>query len=261
MQFKYLAIPFISSLLFSACTLPFINQSLQSPESTVNQNASPDCNYDKSICQYMAAQAAAFQSGLTMTSVVTTTDKSTHKTISQMDGQGNIRTTSYKGNQEIADMIVVDKITYLKDNTDNSWLKMDITPDNQESTTTPESTDMLAELKQQLNPQNPQMVFTKLGEEACGQYTCEIYEYFLQPSDTTKAKIWIDTDKHLLRQMEMTTESGVNVITYDYSPVSISTPSPVKEFSLPQTNPFDGKTPSQQDIDKMLQQLPQPDQE
>ena len=45
-------------------------------------------------------------------------------------------------------------------------------------------------------------------------------------------------------------------MTYAYTNVAISEPSPVKEFSMPQM-PTNGQMPSQDDIQKMMEQAEQ----
>lgn len=254
MNSKHLIIPAISSLLLSACTIPFINQASNNADSAKGSVEQSDtlknCKYDQSICAYMVAQMNAFQSGLTMTSEVTDAQKTIHtKTVTKMDGQGNMQSTSYKGDKAVNDMIVVNKMMYLKDYADGQWLKMTSSEDESEAASNPfnipQSVD---ELKNQLNADDMQVVYNKVGEESCGQYTCEIYESFEQANQISKSKMWIDTTMHLARKTQTTLPDGsITTLTYEYGPVSISEPSPVKELSMP----------SQPDIQNLMQQLPQ----
>jgi outer membrane lipoprotein-sorting protein len=262
MKFSFVLIPVASALLLSACTIPFLSKGVEQVTKTAEQKAAEqeilkNCTYDKSICQYMAAQMGVFDKGLTMTSKMVFAGSNqgmATETITKMDGQGNMQSTSMKDGEETSNMIVFNKATYIKDYEDGAWLKM--TSDTEDESSPVDISESIESIKDQFNVDDMQMVYTKLGEEACGTFMCEIYEMYEQGNELGKTKIWIDTKEHLMRKMEMTmTDGSVNTVTYEYGAVSISEPSPVKEFQVPSFGTGDeGDMPSQADIQKMMQE-------
>jgi outer membrane lipoprotein-sorting protein len=106
------------------------------------------------------------------------------------------------------------------------------------------------------------MIYTKISQEACGAMapglTCDVYEMYEKDNEEGKTKTWIDTSKHLSRKMEMGLQDNVvNTIIYTYGPVTITEPSPVKEFTMPTLPDGAGEgIPSQADLEKMMKELP-----
>lgn len=264
MKHRYLFIPIFSAVLLSACTIPFLGKSAEEAAMTAEQKAAQaeilkNCTYDKSICQYMAAQMNVFNKGMTMTSTMVFAGAAQGKkteTITKMDGAGNMESISFENGKETSSMIVLDKATYIKDYNDGTWMKM--TSDNDGESSAYDVTESIEAIKNQFKVEDMQMVYTKIGEEACGKLTCEIFEMYEQGNEMGKTKIWIDTKEHLMRKMEMTMKDGsVSTTTYEYGAVSITEPSPVKEFEIPTYNMGGaGQMPSQAEIEKMMEQMP-----
>jgi outer membrane lipoprotein-sorting protein len=267
MNLKFALIPAASALLLSACTLPFIGKTTENLAQTTEQKAAEqeilnNCKYDQEICRYLVAQMRALDSGLTMTSVTTGTNPS--QSVTLMDGQGNMSSTSTLNGKETSAMIIFNNATYIKDYDDNTWMKM-----NSENSEDPKSENnnifdlpkSLEDLQEEFDADTITTTYVKLGQEACGDMapglTCDIYEMSNSRGAASTSKVWIDTKDHLLRKMEFAmTDGGVNTIIYTYEPVSISEPAPVKEFKLPSYDMGQGEMPSQEDIKEMMENLP-----
>lgn len=256
MKSYLILIPVVSAILLGGCSLPFVSQTVEQTKQAVEQKAAEtailaNCKYDQAICQYMAAQVKAFSSGMTLTSTTTNkakTSSAASQSVSHMDGQGNMQIISTENGKETGNMIVLNKVTYFKDYEANQWFKMTSADDQTSSASNPES--FIENLKENLNSEEITTTYTKLGQEPCGdmapKLTCDIY----QVSDTGEvdftSKVWIDTTEHLTRKMEMDlSDGGVNTTTYTYGPVTITEPSPVKEFTTPEL-----------DLQKMMENLP-----
>jgi hypothetical protein len=268
MKTKLLMIPVISSLLLGACTIPFVSQTVEKVTQTAEQKAAEqellkNCTYDKEICQYMVAQMRAYESGFTMNSTTAIRGKTDieDESITKMDGKGNMSTVSMKDGKETSAMVVFNNATYFKDYGEDTWMKMSSQDTNSEDNLL-DIPNTIEEIQQSFEEETLTTVYNKLGQEPCGSMapglTCDIYEMYEQDSDDFKTKLWIDTKEHLSRKMESNfTGNGTNTIVFTYGPVTITEPSPVREFELPSYNMGSGpQMPSQEEIQKMMQDLP-----
>lgn len=260
-------VPLLMAVTLGGCSLPFVGKTAEQVKQTAEEKVAQqeilaNCKYDKAICEYMAAQISVFQSGLTMTSSMTTKGKvSTEETVTKMDGKGNMESVSTKDGKETSAMIAMDKVTYIKDYEDGKWLKMTASEDSKDDASLFDVATTVEEMKETIESTDIQMVYTKVGQEACGSMavglTCDIYEMYEQANEDGKTKMWIDTSKHLSRKMEMALPNGVtNTIVYTYGAVTITTPSPVKEFTMPTLPDGAAGMPSQADLEKMMKDLP-----
>lgn len=259
-------VPLLMAVALGGCSIPFLSKSVEQVKQTAEEKVAQqeilkNCKYDKAICEYMAAQVSVFSSGLTMTSSTATNGKAaTDESITKMDGNGNMDSVSMDNGKETSHMIVMNKTTYMKNYDDGVWLKM-TSSDNAEEKPLIDIPTTAEEMKKTMEADEIKMIYTKVGQEACGSMapglTCDIYEMYEQGHEDSKTKMWIDTSKHLSRKMEMGLSNGViNTIVYAYGPVTITEPSPVKEFEMPKYNTGNGQMPSEADIEKMMKELP-----
>lgn len=263
MKIKFLILP-LASLLFSACTVPFLSKTAEQVQDNVEQKAAEqeiltNCQYDNEICQYLVAQMRAYESGFTMTSDMT--GKNPSQSVTFMDGQGNMSSTSTLDGKETSAMIVFNQATYIKDYDDNTWMKMTNDDTGEESSSPVDIPNSIDDIKESFDTDAITTTYTKLGQEPCGDMapglTCDIYEMADTDEASFTSKIWIDTKQHLSRKMEFAlTDGGINTIVYTYDPVTITEPTPVKEFKLPDFSTGEGEIPSQDEINKMMEDIP-----
>ncbi len=257
-----LILPVVLAVFLGGCSLPFIgsktDNSLTAEEKQAQQEILANCPYDEAICQYMAAQMGAYKHGLTLTTT-STYDGETVTSKTMMDGSGNIHSISTTGEKESSEMILLNGATYIKDLTDGSWMKMPADPENNDSESFSVS-NMMDEMKAELESDEYKMVFTKVGEESCGEMaptlTCGVYTMMEAADSSYSTKMWIDTKEHLARKMETSMgDDSTSTIYYSYESVTITEPSPVKEFSMPSFDTGSGM-PSQEDIEGMMENYP-----
>jgi len=266
MKVKHLILPAVLALTLGGCSLPSASKTVDQVKQSVEEKAATqeilkNCKYDKPICQYMAAQIGVYNSGMTLTSTTMEKGKSANnESVTMIDGKGNIHNISTENGKEIADMIMFNNVTYIKDYTDGKWTKI-AAPEGKEEANPLNPANTIEALKKDFESEEIKTVYTKLGQEACGSMapglTCDIYEmYEPEFQEEGKIKMWIDTKEHLARKMEMALgEDSTNVVVYSYGAVTITEPSPVKEFTLPSFGGGSGM-PSQADLEKMMQDLP-----
>jgi hypothetical protein len=220
-----------------------------------------ECKYDADFCRYMAAQAAAMEQGMVITSssqiegVVATSEM-------RMDKDGNLSSDTYMGGKLQSSMVVFEDATYMKDAQDGSWYMI--------SSADPEQpTPAEFDVESNFEYDDEGMTITKIGQEACGELTCDKYEIVqVLPADEAAAEmenkhyLFIDTKEHLARKIEMIFAEGSSVMEYRYEAVTISKPSPIKEmpnFTMPAADEgaafdTDGEMPSEEEIEQMMLQ-------
>jgi len=256
----------IATIVLAGCSVPFLSKTAEkvtqvAEEKVAQQEILKNCKYDKAICEYMAAQMSVFQSGMTMTSTTTTKGKASGEvSVTSMDGKGNMQSVSTKDGKETSAIVLMDKISYIKDYEDGKWMKLNSGEEKSEKPLVDIPTTAEA-MKQAIESEEMKIVYSKVGQEACGSMapglTCDIYEMSERGQEEGKTKTWIDTSKHLSRKMEMNLSEGMlNTIVYAYGPVTIAVPSPVKEFTIPSFDVKGGQIPNQADLEKMMKDFP-----
>jgi uncharacterized membrane protein len=160
----------------------------------------------------------------------TTTDKDGKTTTMaiEADSKGNSSTTTSGTGTDSAAFVSLNGDTYIKDPTDNSWIKYPKSP-NTPAQTSP-TTDLKIDFKDEAaKPQDQQITYKKLGKEACGKDTCLKYQVVDPSQPGTTSYIWIGTKDYQLHQWSFTDKDGSkNVGTFTYASVNIQAPSPVK---------------------------------
>jgi hypothetical protein len=227
-----------------------------------------ECKYDADFCRYMAAQAKMMETGVVITS---TSQIEGVKATSEMrmDKKGNFSSDNYMGGELQASMVVFEDVTYMKDLRDGAWYTFTSTNPDQD---TQEEFDIKNTYEYDEN-----MTITKVGQEACGELTCDKYEIVQvlpsveaqaekMPADEGKYYLYIDTKEHLARKIEMTFAAGSSVMEYRYEAVNIAKPSPIKEmptFTMPAADEgadadgdagAAGEMPSQEEIEQMMRE-------
>lgn len=210
-----------------------------------------NCKYDKDICSYFVAQAKAMEKGVIINTVANLGEYGTSTSEMKMNGS-NMEVNSYKDGQLESSMISFDGVTYFKDVKDNSWYQVG---DAEGNFSDPK--ESLVEIQATYNEDNLDMQIKKVGNEACGNLSCDKYEIIdTMGEDDSLTHVWIDTKEHLARKMEFSFKGGSNVMEYKYEAVQISKPSPIKEmpmFDAPDSEEgANANMPSQAEIEQMM---------
>ena len=229
------------------------DSSSKTPEEVAVEQAQADCKYDKDICAYFAAQALAMQSGVTITSSSKIANYGLSRNEMKIDGAGNMEINTYKDGQLESSTIIFENTTYFKDK-DGMWYAVgEMFGQDQES-----FKKTLNEVKATYEEKNGEMQIKKIGEELCGNLTCDKYQTILSENgSTTTIDILVDREKHLARKMEFSFNEGVMTMEYGYEAVSISKPSPIKELpsldASSDSSASSGKMPSAEEIKAMME--------
>jgi len=233
-----------------------------SPEmKKAQQEIMANCKYDIDFCRYTANAASAMTSGYAMTSESTYNGKKTKMTL-KTDGKNNSSSTTFADGKEEGSFISLDKTTYMKNPGETVWTEFPPTKDEPAGTSTPNTFDFES-LKNQVNNAVKDdintLVVKKVGSEKCGNYTCSIFEMTEKSMDST-TKIWVDTTQFFARKMESTSKAaGLVTMTFDYVPVTITKPSPVKLMPAFDSSALQnsGANISADEIKNLMKNLPQ----
>ena len=233
-------VPVIGILLIVGAVVFFFMQKKSGPPVSpevkkAQQEILSQCKYDKDFCKYAANGMVAMGSGYTMTSESTYEGKKT-KMVMKSDGKENSESTTFTDGKEQGRFISLNKVTYMKGPGETVWTEFPATKDETGKQTT--NLFDFESLKKELGDVTKEVVDTltvkKIGTEKCGKLSCTLFEM----SDSkfgSHTKIWVDTKDYLARKMEMESETGISTMTFDYGPVTITAPSPVKKMPA-----FDG---------------------
>lgn len=202
-----------------------------SPEiKKAQQEMMAECKYDKDFCKYAANGMVAMGSGYTMTSESTYEGKKT-KMVMKSDGKENSESTTYTDGKEQGSFVSLNKVTYMKGPGETVWTEFPATKDETGKQTT--NVFDFESLKKELGDVTKEAADTltvkKVGTEKCGSLTCIIFE-MKDSQFGSNTKIWVDTKDYLARKMEMASDTGVSVMTFEYGPVTITAPAPVKKM-------------------------------
>lgn len=204
-----------------------------------------ECNKlysDKDLCKFAGNYNPTSSYKATFTD--TSKDGKTTNMTMETDTKGNSSTTTSENGKETGAFISLNGDTYMKDMTDNSWIKYPKSPDTPATTPT---TDMKIDFKNEASKTPEQQIsYKKLGKEACGNTTCFKYQVTDPSQPNTTSLIWFGTKDYQLHQWSFTDADGnKNVGTFNYVNVTIKAPTPVKDAAA---------TPSAADIENMLNQ-------
>lgn len=230
-----------------------------SPEvKKAQQEMMSNCKYDIDFCKYAANGIVAMAEGYTMTSESNYNGKKS-KMILKSDGKENSESTSYFEGKEQGSFISLNKITYMKGPGETIWTEFPPTKDEtgKQSPNLFDFESLKKELGNVSKEVEDTLVVKKMGRETCGKLQCIIFE-MKEASFGSQTKIWVDTKDYLARKMESTTKEGVSTMTFEYGPVIIIKPSPVKKMPTFDTNAIEsGAGINMEEIKKMMKETPQ----
>lgn len=220
-----------------------------------------NCKYDADFCKYAASGLTAMSGGYTMTSESTVGGKKT-KMIMKSDGKENSETTSFAEGKEESSFISLNKTTYMKEAGATVWTEF---PPMKEETGKP-STNLfdfealkkdLGTAKDNAKAVEETLVVKKVGSEKCGTRTCTVFEMTDKNMPDYTTKIWVDTSDYYARKMESLSKEGVSTMTFEYGPVTITKPSPVKKMPAFDSSAIQsGTNVDLGEIQKMMKDLP-----
>lgn len=231
-----------------------------SPEiKKAQQEMLANCKYDQDFCKYAANGIVAMSHGYTMTSESTYSGKKL-KMILKSDGKENSESVSYTDGKEEGSFISLNKTTYMKGLGETVWTEYPPAKDE-----TGKQTGSLLNfegLKKDLTDATKEAVDTlvvkKVGTETCGKLTCSVFEMTEKVSNLT-TKIWVDTKEYFARKMETSSKEGVSTTTFEYGPVTIIKPSPVKKLPAFDSTSLNntGVNVNSEEVKNLLKNIPQ----
>lgn len=248
-----------------AAIVYFFNRGQNSLETSMaGQNPSPtidnDCPFDQEFCAYTKAQVKALERGVVINTSTETPGYGFSTSQIKMDGAGNVSTDTYLEGELQSSMVIYAAQTYVKDLEDGTWYVISMDP-NQAVTSEDDSNipaDLSSDFRQSYD-QNTTMQANKVGTETCGELTCNKYQLVssTEMANPDQTFIWIDTDEHLARKMEVISENGSFIMNYSYEEVSIARPEPLKDMpalTFPSSSGEDGEgqMPSEEEIETMI---------
>lgn len=203
-----------------------------SPEiKKAQQEMMANCKYDQDFCKYAANGIVAMSGGYTMTSE-STYDGKKSKMVMKSDGKENSESVTYGDDgKEEGSFVSLNKTTYMKGPGETVWTEFPATKDETGKQTTNlfDFEGLKKELGDVAKDVQESLVVKKVGTEKCGKFTCTIFEMTDKVSNGT-TKIWVDTTSYYARKMEMQSKDGVSTMMFEYGPVTIQKPAPVKKM-------------------------------
>jgi len=182
------------------------------------------CNsqiHDETFCKFAGAFANAGAYKVSMTNQSKTGTMSV-ELASDTSGNGSMLVSS--NGKVTADVIKFNNATYVKDPSDNKWIKY-----SAGNTSAPQLTDLKQEFVKgnfDKNDKGQAISYKSAGTEACGSLQC--YKYQIIESNQT-GYLWFDNSSYLLRRISINASGSTSNMTVDYANVNISEPSPVKQ--------------------------------
>lgn len=216
-----------------------------SPAAEEAKSACDDALGDEEFCKF----AANFNSLGSYKATLTTSGPDGNSVLEmEVDASGNSSIVTKEGGKETSAMIYLDKVSYLKNSTDNSWIKYD-TGSATDQAPTDLSNDVNIDFDQSDIPEADQVKYNKIGEEDCGGSKCLKYEIVDPATPKSKQFVWFDTKDYQLRRWSSTEGGNTSDMVITYSEVKITAPSPVKEMNL------DG--PTEEELRQLQEQFSQ----
>lgn len=198
---------------------------------------------DKDLCKFASnydPNGASYKATFT-----STTDGKTSTFVIEADKSGNSSTVTKEGETETGAYISLNGDTYIKDPADGSWTKYPKSPDT--PTESKPTDDIAVDFKdEETKAPEKRITYKKIGKEACGNDTCFKYQIIDPEQPGVESFIWFDDNDYVMRKYS-TKEANGNYSegTFEYTSVTITAPSPVKEAPA---------APSAADIQQQIQQ-------
>lgn len=226
----------------------------------------PNCKYnDPDLCKFFNKMMTGdmFKNGFSGTS--TTTDKSGKKMVSRFESVGSDKThmmTSENG-KETFNFIKIGNASYMKDYSDGTWIKtvMEEPKTTEGKQTGGFSPEDMKNMFSKEKTAEDKTIFKKIGKEACGPYSCFKYQSINPDMADITQYIFFDDATYTMRKTQTVSKDGmVTEFEFDYNPVSITEPSPLKASPPAGTKvppigpPGTGTDMSQEELQKLMQQ-------
>lgn len=188
--------------------------------SDTSQTANVPCESDdKDLCKFFSSWKASTKYRLVSTA------PDGKKSTFEIDGNKNrISMAVEAGTYEV---ITIDKTTYTK--AGSTWYKQ--TAKSSGEDLTQDYKIDLEEPKDEGTDTKDQTTYKKIGKEACGNLTCFKYEVVNPATPDVKQYIWFDDNEYQLRRTRTENKEGATEMTFEYSGITVSEPSPVKELA------------------------------
>lgn len=187
---------------------------------------------DKDFCKWATNYEVLLIDKSPYTATITAENSST---VLKSDGKGNsyMGSTSSVGKSEY---IIFDGTTYLKNPGDDSWYRFPKSEDTKDTTPTTKSEQPSFDFNKEVTTNDTKTAYKRVGKEACGSLTCIKFQIVDSEKPNDSTSVWFDTKDYVTRKIETISDGQKSTITYDYGSVSISIPSPVKDYELPSSN-------------------------
>jgi len=221
---------------------------------------------DPELCRYMDKSikiSESFKTGFVGSSI--TTDKSGKKTEDtwEMAGDSSHFVASQNG-KELSNMIVIGNSTYTKDLKDGKWTKFTFNSSSSNGNKGFFNTDDIKnQFKDTIKETEDKTVYKNLGKEPCGSLQCFKYQIINPLVTDTKEYVYFDDKEYVMRKMRIETAENVTETMFEFKPVQIKEPSPIKEssstgsFDLNELNKLQNNQGSSVSVDtqKLLEQF------
>lgn len=192
------------------------------------ENTCKELYDDKDLCKFSASYSG--KGPYKATYAMTDKDGQTSTMIMELDSKGNSSTVTKDGDTEVAAFISLDGDTYIKDLTDGSWTKYPKSESDTSVSSEP-TDDLKIDTTEKDKPEDQRITYKKLGKEACGNATCFKYQIIDPASTGDESIIWFGDKDYQLRKWSFKSgeDGSTSVGEFEYTSVTISAPSPVKD--------------------------------
>lgn len=195
---------------------------------TVDKEAESACLKevnDKNLCKFAASYnaKAAYKAVITSTS----SDGTSTSNLST-DGNDNTAMTISQAGNEVSASVVLNGDTYIKDETQNTWIKYP-----KDNTSKPDTANPTSDIKidsSDLTAKNT-ITYKYISKEACGKLSCFKYQVVDTTQKDLTQYLWFDDKGYQLQKWSSSDSSGTTEMVFTYAKVTITAPSPSKDFS------------------------------
>lgn len=183
---------------------------------------------DERLCNFAASNEINKDLQRVMT-ITSTADNKNEVTISELESASKHKTTTYNSdNKEVDSFIVIDESTYVKDYENSIWaLYKD---EEYQSSDNEIKYDFTSEISKDVTEFKENYKFE--NEEKCGELSCYKYKIIDNENPNNITYFWFDNKDFLIRKLTTEENESFTSTVIEYKPVSIKTPSPVKEVTL-----------------------------
>lgn len=182
---------------------------------------------DEDLCKF--ASSSRSYTNTSYTSVTTTVqDGVTSLTTSEFENANRIRTVTQTNGQETEGLLLLEADNYARDYTDGTWAHyrdnsyeaIDTSGLATEYDFSSEASSDVIEFRD---------YYKRAGQEPCGELQCLKYEILPTDGTTQTTFIWFDLQEYRLRRVQAVSGQNTSNTQYDYKPVVLTAPTPVKE--------------------------------